>query len=82
MIHFPSIVSVRGLDSFIQLQLTRESEIILGSAESGNGFDGCMKDLRLKGETLPHNKSNNVAMVTKYKSKCVFVVNAFSGLRQ
>ncbi len=73
MINFNLIVSAEGRDSFIQLQLTQESEIILGSAKSGNGFNGCLKDIRLNGKMLPHNKSNDVVVVTKYKSKYVYL---------
>jgi hypothetical protein len=44
--------------------MTRETEIILGNVESGNGFDGCMKDVRLNGKMLARNESGN-AIITK-----------------
>ena len=47
--------------------MTRETEIILGNVKSDeNGFDGCMKDIRLNGKVLPHNESNtDNAFITK-----------------
>ena len=67
--HGKFFIVVQDSGSFIHLQLTPDSEIILGtSAESGNGFDGCIKDVRLNGKTLPYiSESNNVALVKEYK---------------
>lgn len=67
------IILAQDPGSFIHLQLAPDSEIMLGtSEESGNGFDGCIKDVRLNGETLPYfNESNNVALVKKYKGNLV-----------
>lgn len=62
-------VSVEGSKSFIQLPMTQETEIVIGSAETENGFDGCIKDLRLNGRVLPLEKSDDVAIVAKYKGR-------------
>ena len=63
----PRTAKVQERDSFILLPMTRETEIILGNVESDeNGFDGCMKDIRLNGKVLPHNESNtDNAFMTK-----------------
>lgn len=61
--------SVEGSKSFIQLPMTQETEIVIGSLGTENGFDGCIKDLRLNGRVLPLEKSDDVAIVAKYKGR-------------
>ena len=66
---FNFVISAQAPGPFIQLQLTTDSEIILGaSAVSDTGFDGCIKDVRLNGRSLSYiNESNSVAVVKEYK---------------
>ena len=67
-------VLAQGPDSFILLQLTKKSKIVLGSKEAGNGFNGCMKDIRLNGEILPQNTSNNVVLMKQYEGKLSCII--------
>ena len=61
---FISIVAEKGVGRSMRFHMDENSEIFLGGLPRRNSFEGCIKDVRLNGQSLPRSKSNGIATET------------------